>query len=371
MRAMLVLMVLVLSASMLGAQSRTAKPLDVYVVDVEGGNAVLFVAPSGESVLIDSGNGGAGAVRDADRIMAAVKEAGLRQIDHLITTHYHGDHVGGLPELATRIPIRNFIDHGANVQPGANIDPILAQYAELYGKAKHTVVKPGDRIPVTGLDWRIVSSGGGVLKTSLPGGGRQNPACSEFKPQDVDRTENAQSVGSVITFGNFRIVHLGDLTWNKEFDLMCPTNRIGFADLFIVSHHGQASSNSAALVHSIRPRVGIINNGTRKGGQPAAMQVLFSSPGLEDLWQMHFSLLSGQEYTVPGAFIANGFDDQLNAIPVTPFTPPPQGQQAPPPPQHNGTAHYFKVSAQQDGTFTVTNTRNGFSKTYGKLSGTN
>jgi beta-lactamase superfamily II metal-dependent hydrolase len=367
MRATPVLLVLALSVALIGAQqSRTTKPLEIYVVDVEGGNATLFVTPSGESVLIDTGNGGTAAVRDADRNMAAARDAGVQQIDHLITTHYHGDHVGGLPELARRIPVREFIDHGANVQPGPNIDPILQQYAELYGKTKHTVAKPGDKIPLTGVDWRIVTSAGEVIKTPLPGAGRPNASCAAFKSQDVDRTENAQSVGSVITFGSLRVVHLGDLTWNKEFDLMCPNNRIGVADLFIVSHHGQPISNSPVLVHGIHPRVAIINNGTRKGGQPDAMKVLFSSPGLEDLWQMHFSLLSGQEYTVPGAFIANAVDEQPNAIPVTPLTPPPQGQQAPPPPQHNGTAYYFKVSARQDGTFTVTNTRNGFSKSYNK-----
>ena len=112
-----------------------------------------------------------------------------------------------------------------------------------------------------------------------------------------------------MTFGKFRVAHLGDLTWNKEFDLMCPANRVGTVDLFVVSHHGQAISNSEVLVHALRPRVAIMNNGTRKGGQPDAMKVIYSSPGLEDLWQMHFSLLSGQEYTVPGVFIANTIDE--------------------------------------------------------------
>jgi beta-lactamase superfamily II metal-dependent hydrolase len=346
------------------AQGQARTTLDIYVVDVEGGNAVLFVPPSGQSVLIDSGNGGAGAVRDAERIMAAVNAAGLRQIDHLVTTHYHGDHIGGVSELASRIPIRNYVDHGPNVQPGANIDPVMKQYADLHGKAKHTVVKPGDKIPVSGLDWTVVSAGGEVLKTPLSGQGTANPNCAAFKSQAVDSSENDQSVGSLITYGRFRVVHLGDLTWNKESELMCPNNRLGSADLFIVSHHGQSSSNSEVLVHALRPRVAIMNNGTRKGGQPEAMKVLFSSPGLEDLWQIHFSLLSGQEYTVPGMFIANVFDEQQAAMPVTPFTPPAQGQQAPPAPQHNGQAYYFKVSAQQDGSFTVTNSRNGVTKSY-------
>ena len=152
---------------------------------------------------------------------------------------------------------------------------------------------------------------------------------------------------------------------------MCPNNRLGTADLFIVSHHGQAISNSPALVHALHPQAAIINNGTRKGGQPDAMRVLFSSPGLEDLWEMHFSLLSGQEYTVPGAFVANQVDQQGEAMPIGTWTPPLPGQQAPPAPTHNGKSNYFKITAQQDGTFTVTNTRNNFSKTYRAGAGAN
>jgi hypothetical protein len=157
---------------------------------------------------------------------------------------------------------------------------------------------------------------------------------------------------------------MGDLTWNKEMDLMCPNNRLGRADLFMVSHHGQAISNSPALVHGLAPRVAIMNNGTRKGGQPETMKVLHTSPGLEDLWQVHFSQLSGQEYTTPGMFIANLYDDPQSSMPVAPVAAPAPGPGAPAAPQHNGTAYWIKVSAQPDGTFTVTNTRNGFSKTY-------
>src|SRR4051812_26909583 len=146
MRKLAVGVTLVLATAVL-AYAQTRKTLDVYLIDVEGGNSTLFVAPSGESLLIDTGNGGAAATRDGDRIMAAVKDAGLTQIDHLITTHYHGDHVGGLPELATRIPIKEFIDHGANVQPTAQIDPVLQQYGGLAAKAKHTIAKTGTRIP--------------------------------------------------------------------------------------------------------------------------------------------------------------------------------------------------------------------------------
>jgi len=364
MRKLAVGVTLVLATAVL-AYAQTRKTLDVYLIDVEGGNSTLFVAPSGESLLIDTGNGGAAATRDGDRIMAAVKDAGLTQIDHLITTHYHGDHFGAMENVAGRIPVREYLDHGANVQPGGPVDEFLQKtYPALYAKSKHTVVKPGDKVALTGLDIRIVAAAGEAIKTPLPGAGKPNPYCASFKPQDVDRTENAQSVGTHITFGKFRVLHLGDLTVNKEFDLMCPGNRIGTVDLWVVSHHGQAISNSEVLVHAIQPRAAILNNGTRKGGQPDAMKIIHSAPRLQDLWQLHFSQLSGQEYTVPGMFIANPVDDQPAAIPIAAITAPAPGAGAAPPPAHNGQAFWIKVSAEQDGSFTVTNARNGFAKSY-------
>src|SRR5262245_49571757 len=363
MRRLLSLVIAAVCAVALSAQSRTT--LDIYLIDVEGGNATLFVAPSGESLLIDTGNGGAAAARDGDRIMAAIKDAGLSQIDHLITTHYHGDHYGAMENLAGRIPIRDFIDHGPNVQPNPATDEFLQKvYPGLYAKSKHTVAKPGDRIAVKGLDVRVVASAGQPLMSPLPGAGGANAYCAAYKAKDPDPSENAQSVGTHLTFGRFKVVHMGDLTWNKEHDLMCPSNRLGTVDLFVVSHHGQPISNSEVLVHALHPRVAILNNGTRKGGQPDAMKVLFSSPRLEDLWQIHFSLLSGQEYTVPGLFIANGVDDQPAAMPIAAVAAPAPGPGAAPPPAHNGPAYWIKVSAKEDGSFTVTNARNGFSKAY-------
>jgi beta-lactamase superfamily II metal-dependent hydrolase len=368
--ALAFLSALAVCAAFPAAQTRATKNLEIYVIDVEGGNAQLWVTPSGESVLIDTGNAGAAAVRDADRIMAAARDAGVTQIDHLITTHFHADHVGGLPELATRIPIKELIDHGPNVQPGAQIDPVLRQYAEISAKVKHTIARTGTRIPVSGLDWRIVSATGMPLKVPLPGAGAPNPYCAGFKRHDVNpvsggplgHTEDEQSVSSHVTFGKFRALYMGDFDWNQEFDLMCPNNRIGTVDLFIVSRHGQPSSNSEALVHAVRPRVTIMNNGPRKGGQPAAMKILLNSPRLENLWQIHFALLGGQEYTVPGLFIANIEDEA--SVPVAPLPAPQRGAPAAPAPQHDGPAHWLKVSAQTDGTFTVTNGRNGFTKSY-------
>ena len=346
------------------AQTRTSKTLDVYVVDVEGGNATLFVSPSGESLLIDTGNAGAAAPRDAGRIVDAMKDAGLTKIDHLITTHWHGDHFGGMAELASKVSIGEFIDHGPNAQPGEAADTFIQKtYPPLYAKSKHTVVKAGDKIAITGLDVRVVTSAGEVIKTPLPGAGKPNPYCANYKPGD-NNAEDPQSVGIHMTYGKFRTAHLGDLTKNKEFELACPNNRIGTVDVLLCLHHGQASSNSEVLVYALHPRVAIMNNGTRKGGEPEVMKVLHSSPGLEDLWQLHFSVLSGQEYTVPGMFIANTIDEPQTALPVAPTPAPQPGPGAPPAPVHNGTAYWIKLSAQQDGTFTVTNARNGFSKTY-------
>lgn len=347
------------------AQSPNGDALRIYLIDVEGGNATLFVSPSGEALLIDTGNGGANADRDVGRIMTAVADAGLQQIDHLITTHWHGDHFGGMTTLAKRIPIRHFIDHGPNVQANPTTDTFLdGPYRDLYRAARRSVVKPGDTVPLAGVEITVLASGGEVIQQPLPDAGGPNPYCAGFEPQAEDLGENAQSVGVHIGFGQFRGLHLGDLTVNKEFDLMCPGNPIGTVDLFIVSHHGQPSSNAAALVHAIEPRVALLNNGTRKGGQPEAMTVLHSAPRLEDLWQLHFSLLSGQEYTVPGLFIANLVDDQPGEVPLSPTPAPPRGSNAAPPPAHSGPAHWIKVVAQRDGRFTVTNGRNGFGKTY-------
>ena len=419
------------------AQRGPAKPLDIYVVDTEGGKAALWVTPTGQSLLIDSGNPGN---RDLDRIMAAVTDAGLKQIDFLISTHYHVDHIGGLQELSKRIPIAHYIDHGPNVEEREQVQGFQAAYAELYGKAKHTVVKVGDKVPITGLDWRIVTSAGNVLNTPLtPGSAKPNPACTGVAPKDASPTDdNAQSVGSVITFGQFRAIDLGDLLWNKENELVCPNNPVGAVDVYFVTHHGLDASGSPALVHAVQPRVAVMQNGTRKGGGVEAITTMRSSSGFEDLWQLHWSYNAGLELNSAGVFIAN-IDDPAtianvltapprgggpggggrggqggapgnapaggignapvatgpvgNAAPATGATTPPAPTQAPstnaPPPA--GTvappagapagggggrggggaaahtpAYWIKLSVQPDGTFTVTNTRNGFSKTYTK-----
>lgn len=361
------LVVVVLAAAVAAAQGR--RTFDIYSIDVEGGGATLFVSPGGQSLLVDTGYQSNG--RDADRIIAAARDAGLTQIDHLITSHYHGDHMGGLLELATRFPVKHLIDHGPNSTPQSSGTSFMDGYMDLATRVPRTSVKPGDKVSMAGLDWLIVASDGNVLPKALPGAGRPNPACATFQKQEETNFEDFHAVGSLVTFGKFRIAHLADLTVNYEFQLMCPNNRLGTVDAWIVSNHGQVRSGSAVLAHGLQPRVAIMNNAARKGGVPDVMKILYTIPGLEDLWQLHFSLLGGQEYAVPGMFIANTIDDQPTAVSIAPMAPAAPGVTLPPAPAHNGPAYWIKVAAREDGTFTVTNSRNGFSKIYSARASTN
>jgi len=336
--------------------------LDIYIVDTEGGKAALYVTPSSETVLIDTGNPGA---RDLDRILEVFKVAGVTRIDHLISTHYHQDHVGGLAALAQRIPVAHYLDHGPNVENPEQVSGFRARYDSILAKAKHTVARPGDRVTVRGLDWRIVQSAGKSIATPLAGAGASNAvACTRFerKPDAARPDDNSQSVGSVITFGRFRVLDLGDLLWNNEHDLVCPRNMVGTIDLYMVTHHGLATSGSPTLVHTVRPRVAVMQNGTRKGGAPASFTTLRTSPGLEDVWTLHWSYAAGVEHNSPGAFIANV--DSVTTI-ASVLTAAPGAQPTPPSDPAHTPAHYIKISAQRDGSFTVTNSRNGFSKAYG------
>jgi competence protein ComEC len=353
--------------------TQARKPLDIYFIDVEGGQSTLFVSPSGESLLVDAGSPGA---RDADRIVATAKSAGLTQLDYVLVTHYDGDHVGGVKDVGDRMPIRNFVDHGARLPgeafgggarggaaPGggaagggyqAMVDRIDGAYAEARAKGRHIEVKVGDKVPIAGLDVQVVSAQGNVLTSPVAGAGRPNPLCQSYTPKEVDKTENVRSVGMIIRLGRFRMLDLGDLTWTKEHDLVCPNNLLGTVDLYLTTHHGLAISGPQALVHAVHPRVIVMNNGPRKGGSRETWTTVKSSPGLEDLWQLHYSVprppnpsfqealeTGGKEFNAPDNFIAN-MDEAAGHTP----------------------AYAIKVSAREDGSFAVTNLRNGFSKQY-------
>jgi beta-lactamase superfamily II metal-dependent hydrolase len=358
-----------LIAALAGPGAVLGQTLDIYYIDVEGGQATLFVAPGGQTVLVDTGNPG---TRDPLRIMQAVHSAGVQQIDYLLITHYHADHIGGYLELARMVPIRHYVDHGPSVET-AQIDSKKA-YDSAVATAPHVVAKPGDKLPIPGIDWTIVSSAGATLASSMsgaPGAGLANPYCASYAPKDIkDGPENAQSVGSVIRYGRFRTVDLGDLLWNFEARLACPVNRIGTVDLLLTTHHGLAWSGVPALIDALRPRVVVMNNGTRKGAEAATFKTLEAVPGLLDLWQLHWSVNGGMEHNAPARFIANLETPAVTAgVVAQPPPPVPMGRRPPDigDPDHS-PAYWIKVSAQRDGTFTVTNSRNGFSKTYGPRS---
>ena len=361
MRAFFVTAFLVL-AGITGLLAQTpAATLNIYYIDTEGGQSTLFVGPTGESLLVDTGNAGD---RDLGRIVDTLKTAGVKQIDHMWTTHYHGDHVGSLLALAKQIPIMHFYDHG-KPHPNDRIvsAAFLTSYEEL-SQGKRTIVKPGDKVKMNGLDITVVAVANQFIRSNLSGGGKPNPACNGVAKKDESAytdPDNGESAGFVLNYGRFRTVDLGDLTWNGELDLMCPTNRIGPVDLYLTSHHGLAKSGSPALVHGLQPRVAVMNNGTRKGGEPDTFRVVYESPGLENLWQLHWAYNSGLENT-PATFVANIEDNSTIAGVLVPQPGAARGG------GFGGAAHspayLLKVSAQQDGTFTVTNTRNGFSKTY-------
>jgi beta-lactamase superfamily II metal-dependent hydrolase len=356
---------LVIGVAGLVAQTR-ARTLDIYFIDTEGGQSTLYVGPTGESLLVDSGNAGD---RDLGRILEVLKGAGVRQVDHMWSTHYHGDHVGALVALAAQVPIGHFYDHGAP-HPNDRIvsKAFLSSYEDL-SRGKRTTVRPGDKLRMAGLDITTVASANQFVRANAGGGGRPNAACTTSHRMDesgyID-PDNGESAGFVMAYGRFRTINLGDLTWNGELELMCPTNRIGTVDVYLTSHHGLEKSGSPALVHALEPRVAVMNNGTRKGGAPDAFRVLHESPGLEDLWQLHWSHNSGLD-NAPAMFVAN-VDDGATVAGV--LAPPAGDGQGGGRGGRGGAAaahapaYLIQISVESDGRFVVTNTRNGFRKTY-------
>lgn len=381
------LVAVALCVSAVRAQT-AVRPFNIYFIDTEGGMSVLYLPPGGESMLLDTGNPGD---RDVDRIMAVLDDAGVKQIDYMVLTHYHVDHVGGFEALSKKIQMKHFIDHGENKDVREQVPGFAAMYAAMMEKAgpgAHMVAKPGDTIPIKGLKVEVVTSAGQVLKKPMsgePGAGKPNPECASYKKQAENTDlDNAQSLALVFEYGKFRTINMGDFVYNLEGDLMCPNNPIGTIDLYLTSHHGTDQSGSAVLVHALQPRVAIMHNGTRKGGALPVYQVLHTSPSLEDIWQLHWAYAGGLENNTPGIYIANIEDPVVlgNSLanPVPAFGGGGGGRGASGGfgggrggsgaggggrgAGHTGPAFWIKVSAMPDGSFTVLNTRNNFSKTY-------
>jgi len=341
------------------ARLEARRTLDIYFIDVEGGQSTLMVTPAGESFLIDTGFAGDGAfqskagdprrARDAQRIAAAARDAGVTRIDYLLITHFHADHDGGVVELAQLLPIGTFIDHGgvlpeAEARVAGTLDA-LAAYSAVRAKGRHLEPAPGERLPLKGVTAIVVSSGGATVREPLAGSSRQsahgaNAACGPTAPPAQEPTENPRSTGVRLEFGRFRFLDVGDLSGAPLFALACPRNLVGPVDVYLVAHHGGPDAADPATFAAFRPRVAIVNNGAVKGGAPETFATLHAVPGLADVWQLHRSMNDGAR---------NFAHDRIANLDET-------------------TAHWIKVRAREDGSFVVTNGRTGESKGYPAVS---
>lgn len=332
------LIVLGLAAATLCAAS---KNLEIYWIDAEGGAATLIVTPGGQSLLVDTANRTPDD-RDAKRIFAAAQAAGLKKIDILLTTHFHSDHIGAMPALAKLIPIEMYMDHGESVELSRPaVATAYKAYVEL-SQGKRKSLQAGDRIPLKGVEITVVQSAGKAIAKPMKGGGPNAKVCADWKEKTTPEPDpdNDQSVGFLLKFGKFKFLDMGDLTWNYEKPLVCPTNLIGTVDLYQTTHHGLERSNSPQFVWSIQPRVAVMNNGPRKGGPAQVFEILRKSPGIEDIWQGHVAMGTPKEVNSDEQMIAN-----LG-------------------PTQDCPANLLKVSVAPNGKYTMTNARNGFSKTY-------
>jgi competence protein ComEC len=321
-----------------GAEDRD---LQIFFVDVEGGAATLIVTPSGESLLADTGSP-LPDDRDAKRIFSAAQAAGLKKLDYVLITHFDRDHSGGVPALSKLIHIGKYLDHGDSIETQAKVDAERWQAYVAASHGKRTTMKPGDSIPLKGVRLTVVSSNGEVLAEPMNGGKANAALCANPQVKEPDLTENARCLGFVLSFGKFKFLDLGDLTWDKEMALACPVNKLGRVSLYQATMHGFYNDRSGAPAHisAIQPQVVIVNNGPRKGLLQPAYERIMQIPGLEDVWQSHLSLANDAQHNTSNDKIAN-----LEATA-----------------ECRGSV--LKVAVHADGRYTVTNLRNGFSKTY-------
>jgi beta-lactamase superfamily II metal-dependent hydrolase len=328
-----------------GTAASQTRDLDIYWVDVEGGAATLIVAPSGESLLYDSG--WEVGDRDAKRIAAAAQQAGLQKIDHFVLSHYHADHAGGLQALAKLIPIGRCYDRGDFIEPANQ------RWYDGYQSVcrdKRTILHAGDTIPIKDLKVDIVASNGQLVPKPMAGGGAANPLCATAQNKPKDVPENQLMVGAMVTYGKFKFLDLADLDWEKEMELACPVNMLGQISIWQAGRHGALDGAGApGFLYAVKPQVVVVNNGPRKGlggpspGKTKADSVHYEriakTPGIEGVWQGHRSLLD-PDHNTNEDMIAN-FEDTAAC----------QG-------------HWIRASVGRDGRYTITNGRNGFSRSY-------
>lgn len=332
--------------------------LRIYFVDVEGGQSTLLVTPTGQSLLIDTGWPGF-QDRDAARIAAAAKAAGLSRIDFVLLTHYHVDHAGGVPQLVAAIPVGTFIDHG----PLRETSPATVNAYNAYqqvlasGKYGHLTPNVGDVLPLTGVTATVVSSDGKMIQRDLPGGGQPNRFCSTPDPWPADTSENERSLGVLVRLGQFTLLDVGDLVWNVDHGLVCPDNRLGPVSLLVMPNHGMIPGASHALVEGTGPRVIVFDNGAHKGAAPDALDMARATPGLEGLWQLHYADASAA-HNAPAPFIANLAEGQPRGA-----APARRGGAAPAYPGPDA-AYDLEVTAGTSGAFSVLNPRTHQTVTY-------
>jgi competence protein ComEC len=312
------------------------KPLRIYFIDVEGGQSTLIVTPAKQSMLIDTGYAGE---RDSGRIVQAAKAAGIKQIDYVLITHYHADHVGGVADLVKKMKVGTFIDHGENQEDSDSTKKNYADYVKAIAHFPRVVLRPGQGVPMKGITLQVIVAAGDHITDPLPGAGEANIYCASEKQPPDDASENSRSLGVLVAYGKFRFLDVGDLTEQKELELVCPNNLIGTVDLYLASHHGGHPDNPRALVWALHPRAAVINNGPHKGGSPEAWQIIHDSPDLGDIWQLHYAMDSDKRHNAPENFNAN--------------TDESDGQ-------------FIEVTIQPNGDWSMKNSRNGYKKKYGK-----
>jgi beta-lactamase superfamily II metal-dependent hydrolase len=323
--------------------------LDIYFVDVEGGQATLIVEPGGESLLIDAGHAGqgkAGSVpgdpllaRDAQRILAAARAANVTKIDILIVTHFHADHFGGVMELAQLLPIDTILDPGTEVQETAGNSKtrtLIDAYKSVRSRSNYRQAAAGEEFSLGELEITVVSAAGDTIETPLADAGSVTPGCDRETISASEPIENPRSIGVLLRFGDFRFLNLGDLTGQPLSDLVCPDNLIGPVSAYLVPHHGAEDAADPATFAAFQPRVAILNNSARKGGHPAVFRLLRSVEGLEDTWQLDIARLAGTA-NFPSEQIAN-LDTR--------------------------SSHWLRLSGRRDGSFSVFNSRTGLEKDY-------